>query len=127
MLPDSLKGFAPTIRGIAKSNAQVTIKQNGYTIYQSYVPPGAFAISDLFPTSSSGDLSVEVKESDGSINSYSVPYSTVPVLQREGRVKYALTAAEYRSSSDQQDEVNFVQGSLIWGFRMASRCIADRR
>lgn len=115
MLPDSLKGFAPTIRGIAKSNAQVTIKQNGYTIYQSYVPPGAFAISDLFPTSSSGDLSVEVKESDGSINSYSVPYSTVPVLQREGRVKYALTAAEYRSSSDQQDEVNFVQGSLIWG------------
>ena len=115
MLPDSLKGFAPTIRGIAKSNAQVTIKQNGYTIYQSYVPPGAFAISDLFPTSSSGDLSVEVKESDGSINSYSVPYSTVPVLQREGRVKYALTAAEYRSSSDQLDEVNFVQGSLIWG------------
>ena len=27
MLPDSLKGFAPTIRGIAKSNAQVTIKE----------------------------------------------------------------------------------------------------
>ncbi|MDZ9006724.1 fimbria/pilus outer membrane usher protein, partial [Escherichia coli] len=24
-------------RGIAKSNAQITIKQNGYTIYQTYV------------------------------------------------------------------------------------------
>ncbi|MBB2284975.1 fimbria/pilus outer membrane usher protein [Escherichia coli] len=32
MLPDSLKGFAPVVRGIAKSNAQITIKQNGYTL-----------------------------------------------------------------------------------------------
>ena len=60
MLPDSLRGFAPIIRGIAQSNAQVTIKQNGYTIYQSYVAPGAFAISDLYPTSGSGDLEVTI-------------------------------------------------------------------
>ncbi len=47
-LPDSLKGFAPVVRGIAKSNAQITIKQNGYAIYQTYVSPGAFEISDTF-------------------------------------------------------------------------------
>ena len=29
----------------------------------------------------------EVKETDGSISRYSVPYSAVPLLQREGRVK----------------------------------------
>ncbi|WP_320727297.1 fimbrial biogenesis usher protein [Enterobacter sp. 118C5] len=115
MLPDSLKGFAPTVRGIAKSNAQVTIKQNGYVVYQTYVAPGAFAIDDLFPTSSSGDLTVEIKEKDGSINSYSVPYSAVPLLQREGRIKYALTAGHYRTSNDQQDEIGFGQGTLIWG------------
>lgn len=115
MLPDSLKGFAPTVRGIAKSNAQVTIKQNGYTLYQTYVAPGAFAISDLFPTSSSGDLSVEVKEADGTVNAYTVPYSAVPMLQREGRVKYAMTAGKYRTSNDSQDEVAFGQGTLIWG------------
>ncbi|MDV0597914.1 MULTISPECIES: fimbrial biogenesis usher protein [unclassified Enterobacter] len=115
MLPDSLKGFAPTVRGIAKSNAQVTIKQNGYTIYQVYVAPGAFAINDLFPTSSSGDLSVEVKEADGSVHSYTVPYSAVPMLQREGRVKYAMTAGKYRTSNDSQEEVTFGQGTLIWG------------
>lgn len=40
MLPDSMKGFAPTIHGIARSNAQVTIRQNGYIINQRYVPPG---------------------------------------------------------------------------------------
>ncbi|MGO0671290.1 fimbria/pilus outer membrane usher protein, partial [Klebsiella michiganensis] len=45
MLPDSLKGYSPVVRGIARSNAQVTIRQNGYVIYQSYVPAGSFAIS----------------------------------------------------------------------------------
>ncbi|ELV2798024.1 fimbrial biogenesis usher protein [Enterobacter ludwigii] len=115
MLPDSLKGFAPTVRGIAKTNAQVTIKQNGYVVYQTYVAPGAFAINDLFPTSSSGDLAVEIKEQDGAVRTYSVPYSAVPLLQREGRVKYAMTAAKYRTSNTQQEEVPFAQGTLIWG------------
>lgn len=115
MLPDSMKGFAPTIRGIAKSNAKVSIKQNGYIIYQTYVAPGAFAINDLFPTSSSGDLDVSVTEADGSVQSYTVPYSAVPLLQREGRLKYAFSAAEYRSGDDDQDSPDFGQATLIWG------------
>ncbi|MDX6020476.1 fimbrial biogenesis usher protein [Scandinavium sp. V105_16] len=115
MLPDSMKGFAPTIRGIAKSNAQVTIKQNGYKIYQTSVPPGAFVIDDLYPTSSSGDLTVSVEEADGSINTFTVPYSTVPILQREGRVKYALTAGKFRSGSSDEDDPSFVQATAIWG------------
>ena len=115
MLPDSLKGFAPTVRGIARSNAKVTIKQNGYTIYQTYVSPGAFEINDLYPTSSSGDLQVTVKETDGSENTFTVPYSAVPMLQREGRIKYALTGGKFRSNSDQQDDPAFFQGTLIWG------------
>ena len=72
MLPDSLRGVRPVIRGIAQSNAQVTIKQNGYIIYQSYVARRAFTISDLYPTSGSGDLEVTIKEADGG----SVPLSS---------------------------------------------------
>jgi len=30
---ESLQGYAPVVRGIAKTNAKVLIKQNGYTIY----------------------------------------------------------------------------------------------
>lgn len=115
MLPDSLKGFAPVVRGIAKSNAQITIKQNGYTIYQTYVSPCAFEISDLYSTSSSGDLLVEIKEADGSINSYSVPFSSVPLLQRQGRIKYAVTLAKYRTNSNDQQESKFAQATLQWG------------
>lgn len=115
MYPDSQRGFAPTIRGIAKSNAQVTIKQNGYVIYQTYVPPGAFVISDLYQSASSGDLTVNVKETDGSVNSYVVPYSSVPILQREGHLKYALTAGKYRSGGSNNDDPDVFQGTIIWG------------
>ncbi len=115
MLPDSLRGFAPTIRGIAKSNARVTIRQNGYVIYQAYVAPGAFEITDLYPTSSSGDLQVTITESDNSTNSFVVPYSAVPLLQRENRMKYSAMVGKYRSNNPQQDQPLFGQGTLIWG------------
>ncbi len=39
MYPDSQQGFAPTVRGIARTAAQLTIRQNGFIIYQSYVSP----------------------------------------------------------------------------------------
>lgn len=115
MLPDSLKGFAPTIRGIAKSNAKITIKQNGYVIDQRYVSPGAFEINDLYPTSSSGDLDVIITEADGSSQRFSMPYSSVPLLQREGRMKYAITGGRFRTSNDEQREVDFGQGTAIYG------------
>ncbi|MBG6029093.1 fimbrial biogenesis usher protein [Proteus mirabilis] len=115
MLPDSLKGFAPTIRGIANTNAQVTVEQNGYVIYQTYVPPGAFEIKDLYATSNSGNLKVTVKENNGTTSQFTVPYSEVPILQREGRVKYALTAGEFRSGSPMQEKPKFAQGTLLLG------------
>lgn len=115
MLPDSLRGFAPVVRGIAQSNAQVTIRQNGTAIYQSYVPPGAFAISDLYPTSASGDLQVTIREADGTERSFTQPFSSVPIMQREGRLKYALTAGKYRSSTTDGDEPKFIQTTGLYG------------
>ncbi|QXA50025.1 fimbrial biogenesis outer membrane usher protein [Enterobacter cancerogenus] len=119
MLPDSLRGFAPIIRGIAQSSAQVTIKQNGYIIYQSYVAPGAFTISDLYPTSGSGNLEVTIKEADGSERTFVQPFSAVPIMQREGRLKYALTAGKYRSGNDDSDEPEFGQVTAIYGLPYA--------
>lgn len=115
MLPDSRKGYSPVVRGIAKSNAQVTIRQNGYVIYQSYVPPGAFEITDLFPTSGSGDLNVTVKEADGSEQNIIVPFASVPVLQREGRFKYSITGGQYRSWNSEVDDTAFGQATAIYG------------
>lgn len=115
MLPDSQRGFAPTIRGIARGNAKVTVRQNNYVLYQTYVSAGAFEINDLFPTSSSGDLQVTITESDGSTRTFTVPYSSVPGLQREGHVTYALSAGKYHSGSDTQDDPEVAQGTFFWG------------
>lgn len=115
MIPDSLKGYAPVVRGIARTNAQVTIRQNGYVIYQSFVAPGAFEINDMYPTGGSGDLLVTIKEADGSEQQLVVPFASLPVLQREGRLKYAVTGGQYRSYDSSINSTTFGQGSAIYG------------
>ncbi|WBM72786.1 fimbrial biogenesis outer membrane usher protein [Buttiauxella sp. WJP83] len=115
MLPDSIKGYAPVVRGIARTNAQVIIRQNGYIIYQSSVAPGAFEITDMYPTGGSGDLYVTIKEADGSEQILVVPFASLPVLQREGRLKYSLTSGQYRSYDGSVDRTPFTQGTAIYG------------
>nr|WP_139800429.1 fimbrial biogenesis usher protein [Kluyvera intermedia] len=115
MYPDSLQGYAPTVRGIARTPAKLVIRQNGYVIYQSFISAGAFTINDLSPTSSSGDLDVTIEEKDGSQQRYTVPYSTVPLLQREGRMKYDVVVGKYRSGNTQQSQPSFGQATLVAG------------
>lgn len=120
MLPDSLRGFAPVIRGIAESNAQVTVRQSGHIIYQAYVAPGAFVISDLYPTSSSGDLEVTIKEANGSERRFVQPFSAVPNMVREGQLKYSATAGRYDSQVKGARTPEFIQGNLAYGLPWSS-------
>ncbi|MBJ9122321.1 fimbria/pilus outer membrane usher protein [Citrobacter koseri] len=115
MYPDSMRGFAPVVRGSASDNADVTISQNGYIIYKTTVPPGPFAIDDLNPMAASGDLTVTVSEANGKTNVFTVPYTAMPVLLREGRLKYGLTFARFRSTDERYDNPGFMQGTLVWG------------
>ncbi|HBV0349216.1 TPA: acid resistance putative oxidoreductase YdeP [Escherichia coli] len=116
MLPDSQHGFAPVIHGIARGTAQVSVKQNGYDVYQTTVPPGPFTIDDINSATNGGDLQVTIKEADGSIQTLYVPYSSVPVLQRAGYTRYALAMGEYRSGNNLQSSPKFIQGAAGgWG------------
>lgn len=115
MLADSAKGYAPIVKGIARTNAKVIIKQNGYNIYQGEVSPGAFEINDLYPTGGSGDLSVIVQEADGSEQHFVVPFASLPILQRAGRLKYSLVSGEYRSYDKEVKNNFFSQASAIFG------------
>ncbi|WP_422120939.1 fimbria/pilus outer membrane usher protein [Moellerella wisconsensis] len=118
MLPESQRGFAPVVRGIARGTAQISIKQNGYEVYQTTVPPGPFAINDIYSLNGNGDLNVTVTEADGSTQNFTVPFSTVPFLQREGHTRYNLIAGEYRSSNSLQTRPKFFQGTLFHGLKM---------
>ncbi|WP_419236848.1 fimbria/pilus outer membrane usher protein [Serratia fonticola] len=115
MLPYSLRGFAPVVRGIAQSNAKVTIRQSGSIIYQTYVSAGPFEITDLYPTSTSGNLDVTVEELDGSTQTFVTPFSSVPIMQRDGQLKYSLSGGKYRANFPTSKEPNFIQSTLIYG------------
>ncbi|BDU18637.1 usher CupB3 [Dyella sp. GSA-30] len=102
MLPQSLRGFAPVVRGIAETNAHVIVRQNGYVIYDVNVAPGAFAFDDLYPTGYGGDLNVEVQEADGRIKRFVVPFSAVPQLLRPGQQRWSVSAGKV----EQRNQVN---------------------
>lgn len=116
MYPDAERGYAPVIRGAALTNARVSIRQNGQILYETSVAPGEFAIDDINPAYSSGDLEVTVTEADGSIRLFTVPYATLPVLLREGRIRYAMSAGRLQDSGQQSGtQPVVVQGTLTWG------------
>lgn len=96
MLPDSQRGYAPVVRGVAQSNAHVIIEQNGALLYDTTVPPGPFVINDLYPTGYGGDLNVKVTEADGRVTTFSIPYASVAQLLRPGATYYSAAAGTLR-------------------------------
>jgi outer membrane usher protein len=99
MLPESIRGYAPVVRGVADTNARVTIRQNGIEIYQTTVAPGPFTLSDLYPTGYGGNLDVTVTEADGRSRAYSVPYGSVAQLLRPGSTRFSLAVGQLRNLS----------------------------
>ncbi|WP_241613716.1 fimbria/pilus outer membrane usher protein [Rosenbergiella epipactidis] len=99
MLPQSQRGYAPDIRGIARTNAKVTVRQNGIVIYEKVVSPGAFNIDDLYPTGSGGDLNVTITEADGSSQNFQVPYASVNQLLRPGQQRYNVVVGQLDDTS----------------------------
>ncbi|MGX5028957.1 fimbria/pilus outer membrane usher protein [Enterobacter asburiae] len=109
MRPDSQRGYAPVVRGIARTNAKVTIRQGQTTLYETTVAPGAFTIDDLYPTNYAGDLNVTVSEADGSESTFNVPFSALAESMRAGLFDYSATIGRAR---DVGDEDYFSE--LVW-------------
>ncbi|MFJ2462638.1 fimbria/pilus outer membrane usher protein [Pseudomonas sp. NPDC087615] len=114
MLPDSMQGYAPIIRGIAETQAKVEVRQNGYSLYTTYVAPGAFEIDDLNAASGSGDLEIVITEADGRERRFTQPYATLANMLREKTWRYSLTAGEYNAVDGGQRPA-FAQASLAYG------------
>ena len=99
MYPESLRGYAPTVRGTANSNAKVQVRQSGNTIYETTVAPGPFEIQDLYTTGYGGDLEVIVTESDGRTHKFTVPYAAAVNAVRPGVTFYDIALGTFRSAN----------------------------
>jgi len=114
MLPASLRGYAPVIRGQARTNARVTIKRRDVVIYQAAVPPGAFVIDDLYSAGYGGNFVVTVTEADGSESSFEVSYAATPLLLREGGLRYSLAYGNFDEGGISYD-YPVAQGAVSYG------------
>ncbi|KWA35562.1 fimbrial protein [Burkholderia multivorans] len=95
MLPPSLRGYAPLISGVARTNATVTVSQQGRVLYVTRVSPGAFALQNI-NTSVQGTLDVAVEEEDGSVQRFHVTTAAVPFLARTGQFRYKAAVGKPR-------------------------------
>lgn len=94
MLPDSLTGFAPVVRGVAETNARVSVRQRGVLLDEVSVAPGPFVLNDLFPSGYGGDLNVIITEADGRQREFIVPFAANANLLRPDANRYALSVGQ---------------------------------
>lgn len=115
MLPPSMRGYAPQISGIAKTNAMVTITQNGRVIKQARVAPGPFNIQDI-TEAVQGTLDVTIQEEDGSQTQYQVTAASLPFLTRQGQFLYKLSVGESSPfGRSQRTKPRFIAGEASYG------------
>ncbi|MDY0833327.1 MULTISPECIES: outer membrane usher protein [unclassified Pseudomonas] len=113
-LPPNLRGYAPEVVGVAKTNAKVVISQQGRVLYETLVAAGPFRIQDL-NDAVSGTLDVRVEEQDGSVQKFQLDTAGVPYLTRPGQVRYKLSAGQPSNLQYHEDGAFFGTGEFSWG------------
>lgn len=114
MLPPKLRGYAPEIIGVAKTNARVTVTQQGRVVYDSTVPAGPFRIQNL-DSAVRGQLDVKVTEQNGDVQTFSVSTASVPYLTRPGQVRYQLVSGRPSTWGHHVEGPVFANGEASWG------------
>lgn len=80
---------SPIIEDIAETQAEIKVKQQGRTIYETIVPPGPFILDNL-PTIGSDELVLEIKEADGRIKKSTHYFTSMPNQLKKGKYQYNL-------------------------------------
>lgn len=114
MLPPNLRGYAPDISGVARTNAKVTITQQGRVIHEAQVPAGPFRIQDL-NEAVSGDLHVRIEEQNGQVQEYDVSTASIPYLTRPGQVRYKMALGRPQDWDHHVQGSVFASGEASWG------------
>ncbi|WP_037410049.1 fimbria/pilus outer membrane usher protein, partial [Serratia sp. S4] len=114
MLPPNLRGYAPEVTGIARSNAKVIIRQQGRVLYETQVAAGPFRIQDI-NDAVSGQLDVRVEEQDGSVQEFQMDTASIPYLTRPGSVRYKVAAGRPADWEHHIDGPMFGTGEFSWG------------
>lgn len=113
-LPPNLRGYAPEVVGVARTNAKVIISQQGRVLYNALVAAGPFRIQDL-NDAVTGTLDVRVEEQDGSVQTFTVESASIPYLTRPGTVRYKLATGLPSDLRQGGQGKPFATGEFSWG------------
>lgn len=113
-IPPALRGYAPEVTGIARTNATVTVSQQGRVIYETVVAAGPFTIREL-SSSANGLLDVDITEQDGTTQHYQVVANSLPYMTRAGQTQYSVALGKPENRYHHATGDNFVTGELSRG------------
>ncbi|WP_025379421.1 outer membrane usher protein [Yersinia hibernica] len=114
MLPPNLRGYAPEITGVARTNARVIVSQQGRVLSETLVAAGPFRIQNL-NSFVSGTLDVRVEELDGQVQQFQVNTASIPYLTRPGMVRYRVAAGKPSDIGHRAEGPVFGTGEFSWG------------
>ncbi|CNI01027.1 outer membrane usher protein [Yersinia pekkanenii] len=114
MLPPNLRGYAPEIIGVARTNARVVISQQGRVLSDTLVAAGPFRIQNL-NSFVSGTLDVRVEELDGQVQQFQVNTASIPYLTRPGMVRYKVAVGKPSNIGHRTEGPAFATGEFSWG------------
>lgn len=114
MLPPNLRGYAPEITGVARTNARVVVSQQGRVLSETLVAAGPFRIQNL-NSFVSGTLDVRVEELDGQVQQFQVNTASIPYLTRPGMVRYRVAAGKPSDIGHRSEGPVFGTGEFSWG------------
>jgi outer membrane usher protein FimD/PapC len=114
MLPPNLRGYAPEVTGVARTNANVVISQQGRVLYETTVASGPFRIQDI-NDAVSGELNVRVEEQDGSVQEFVMNTANIPYLTRPGAVRFKLASGKPSDWQHHSRGPVFGTGEFSWG------------
>ncbi len=114
LLPDDERSFNTVVRGVARGNATVRIRQNNVVFFEQNVPAGPFEFTRLYPPSTLGDLQVTVTEADGSETRSVVPYAYNGGKLNPGSYRYSLAVGNYRGGNNTA-ETPLLHGYVRYG------------
>lgn len=115
MLPVFMRYYVPIVRGIAYSNANVSVYQNNNQVFNTTVPAGEFEIKDIKNISDSGDLRIVITESDGSRRESIIRYNSNNQLLHPNHQKYAISIGRVRYDNTKLYDHKAFQGTWQYG------------
>ncbi|MFI8417143.1 fimbria/pilus outer membrane usher protein [Serratia sp. NPDC078593] len=116
MFTSSQRAVLPWVYGVAITDAEVEIMQNGKPVYRTLVSPGDFVLRNIKLFDKSGVITMTVKESDGSINYYDVPWNRLDNIIEKDAWKYDISFGKFISDGrDEESTPIFFQSGVGYG------------